>query len=665
MNTAETHTGPEWLDKAKKLYKKCVNSIWFKIIKYLYHFIAVPCLINLCINDFFLGTTTITDTQFVSGYLFSYILMILFNALLTAITTSSVATNATLSVVALVFSAAQYVKIQMSDNPVYFSDINFFRSAGTLNDLVAEVSIFDMLGKISDVLVEYGIYFALIIIGGILLRFRLKYKWGGIAVGASVLAILILLIAPIQSLNTFTLNTFYKYDERDSDYPTTSLKYYIRYGVISGMYGQAVESRIFAPEGYDKEYLDKVLADAVEEAKDEYDGIWGDCNIIMVFSESFWDIDQLGEFEFSTPTGTELTENYERLAKEGHVFKMISPVFGGLSANAEFEVFTGSNLAVYSPGFVPYTQIYDNEDYEGTPNFFDILHTGSYYNKIITAWEDSLFDRTKVYPFYGIDDTDFRHELKGVRKLAGRPSDDYLADQVIKFIEGDEWAEKDNYFVMINTAQLHGSYYNGKYIDKDSNGNVIRNNYTVDVTKTPEGYSAYMKGSIRCYAQGLYDADRQLGKLYDYIQKQDEKTIIIFYGDHLPNLKSITMLEGAEDYERISTLPYFNTDSDLLNVYRKYDTECLIVGNFDMGEQDVEWLNYDLLMAYVMHRMDVETDPYYDFLYTQRKDFPAANDYIAADADGNIYSMFELPEELQKQYLLRKQINYRYFHDNN
>ena len=120
MNTAETHTGPEWLDKAKKLYKKCVNSIWFKIIKYLYHFIAVPCLINLCINSFFLGTTTISDTRFVSGYLFSYILMILFNALLTAITTSSVATNATLSVVALVFPRRSTLRYKCPITPCIF-----------------------------------------------------------------------------------------------------------------------------------------------------------------------------------------------------------------------------------------------------------------------------------------------------------------------------------------------------------------------------------------------------------------------------------------------------------------------------------------------------------------------------------------------------------------
>lgn len=664
MNT-EQITPKKIFETIKKYAKIFLESKWFFGIKCVYNFLVVPCVINYCINNFFLESNSkITDTIFDSGYLFSYILVVLFYGLFTAVTTSSIAANVTFSVVAYVFSAVQFIKIQMSDNPVYFSDINFFRSTGTLGDLVSEVSIPELLGKISPQLWKYGIILLFVMAFGILLRFRIKYKWAGISVGAGVLAMLTLLLAPVQPLNTFTLNTFYKYDQRNSDYPTTSLKYYIRYGVISGMYGQAIESRVFKPDGYDKEYLDNVLAEAVINARDEYEGTWGDCNIIMVFSESFWDIEQLGEFEFSTPTGTELTENYERLAKEGHVFKMISPVFGGLSANSEFEIFTGSNLAVYSPGFVPYTQMYDSEKYEGTPNFFDILGESDYYNKIITAWEDSLFDRTKVYPFFGIDDTDFRHELRGVKKLAGRPSDDYLADQVIKFIEGDEWRENDNFFVMINTAQLHGSYYEGKYLDKDSNGNLLKDNYTVSVTKAPENYSRYMKGSVRCYAQGLYDADRQLGKLYDYIQTLEERTVIIFYGDHLPNLKSITLLNGADDYERIFTLPYFNTESDIMNVYRKYDTECLMVGNFDMGEQDVEWLNYELLMAYVMHRADVKTDAYYDFLYTQRNEFPAANDYVAADTEGNLYSMYELPENLKKQYDLRKQINYRYFHDN-
>lgn len=219
MNTQQSITPREVFETAKKWAKKFFESKWFTAIKYVFHFLAVPCIINLCINNFFLNTTTIRDTQFASGYFFSYVLVVLFNALFTCITTSSVAGNVTLSLVGFVFSAVQYVKIQMSDNPVYFSDINFFRSAGTLGDLVAEISVIDLFKQISGELWKFGLVAAMIIIGGILLRFRIKYKWNGIAIGGTALLLLFLIIAPIEPLNTFTLNTFYKYDERDSDYP--------------------------------------------------------------------------------------------------------------------------------------------------------------------------------------------------------------------------------------------------------------------------------------------------------------------------------------------------------------------------------------------------------------------------------------------------------------
>ncbi|MBQ5842011.1 MAG: hypothetical protein IIW63_02530 [Clostridia bacterium] len=164
MNTEQKITAREVFDTAKEWAKKFFNSKWFTAIKYVFHFLAVPCIINLCINNFFLNTTSITDTQFKSGYFFSYILVVLFNALFTCITTSSIASNAVVSVIAFVFSAVQYIKVQMSDNPVYFSDINFFRSAGTINDLVAEVSIIDLFKQISGELWKFGLIAAAIII---------------------------------------------------------------------------------------------------------------------------------------------------------------------------------------------------------------------------------------------------------------------------------------------------------------------------------------------------------------------------------------------------------------------------------------------------------------------------------------------------------------------
>ena len=41
------------------------------------------------------------------------------------------------------------------------------------------------------------------------------------------------------------------------------------------------------------------------------------------------------------------------------------------------------------------------------------------------------------------------------------------------------------------------------------------------------------------YAQGIYDADKMLGKVYNAIQNIDEDTIVVFFGDHLPYLKNI------------------------------------------------------------------------------------------------------------------------------
>lgn len=614
----------------------------FRIASYVFHFFVFPCVINFCINQFFIDTNPgVGITMFASGYIFSYILALLINALLTAITTSSFATAVTFGAVAYVFSAAQYIKISMADNPVYLSDLHFFKSFGnTIGDVIAESSMGEIIAEMALQLVEYGVIITVFCLLSWLMRFRLKYLKGGIYVGAASLAVLLFFSLPVKPFTDFTLNVFFKYDERTSDYPTTSLKYYKRYGVISGMYGQATESRIYKPDDYDTDELDGILGAAADKADDSFTGNWGDVNIIMVFSESFWDINQTGEFAFSK----ELTGNFDRLSEIGQTFNMISPTFGGLSSNSEYEVFTGSNLAFYSPGFIPYTQMYTNPSYEGTPNFFDVLQDNGYYTKIISAWEESLFDRKKVYSFFGIDDTDFREELKNVAIKAKRPSDDYLADCCIDFIASDEYGD-GNYFVMLNTAQLHMPYYESKY-----------SHYTVDVTKAPEYYNNSMLAAVRCYAQGLYDADRQLGKLYDYICTLDERTIIIFYGDHLPNLKS-----GEQS---IFTLDYFNTGDEVLDNYRKYDTECLIVGNFYLGEQSTEWLSYDLIMAYVMHHADVDTTPYYDWLYTTANDMPAANSYIAADRNGNLYSLFDLPDDIRYAYDLRTKMDYYFFHDN-
>ena len=69
-----------------------------------------------------------------------------------------------------------------------------------------------------------------------------------------------------------------------------------------------------------------------------------------------------------------------------------------------------------------------------------------------------------------------------------------------------------------------------------------------------------MTDVLLSYSQSCYNADMQLGRMYDYIQNFDEPTILVFYGDHLPYLPDTKTKEDIINY-----LSYFNTDDELLN----------------------------------------------------------------------------------------------------
>ena len=44
--------------------------------------------------------------------------------------------------------------------------------------------------------------------------------------------------------------------------------------------------------------------------------------------------------------------------------------------------------------------------------------------------------------------------------------------------------------------------------------------------------------ALTTYTQGLYDADRMLGQLAEWIDKRERPTVLVFFGDHLPTLGS-------------------------------------------------------------------------------------------------------------------------------
>lgn len=103
---------------------------------------------------------------------------------------------------------------------------------------------------------------------------------------------------------------------------------------------------------------------------------------------------------------------------------------------------------------------------------------------------------------------------------------------------------------------------------------------------------------ILSYAEGINDASVALNKLNDYIQKINKKTVVIFMGDHLP------YLSNNKGKNVIDKLDYFNTNDHLINTFRRYNTEAVIISNFKIDFDNTNYLSPDLLMPYILNTLE-------------------------------------------------------------
>ena len=210
--------------------------------------------------------------------------------------------------------------------------------------------------------------------------------------------------------------------------------------------------------------------------------------------QAFFDITQISEVEFSV----DVTKNFKELQSEGRLFNLLSPAYGGLSSNVEFELLTGGNLAYFSNGYIPFNSLYKDSKSENYPSLIRELNKNGYNTKIVFGKD--FYKSEKQYKYLGAksyEDVDNSNFYKGYFN-----SDEYLTDLMIKELENKEEAPL---FYFTATIQNHMPFCNDKYLE-----------YDVEVKNTSLG-----KGEtefILSYAQGVYDADKQLKRIYDYIQ---------------------------------------------------------------------------------------------------------------------------------------------------
>ena len=341
-------------------------------------------------------------------------------------------------------------------------------------------------------------------------------------------------------------------------------------------------AKVGAPAGYS--------ADAISAIPTPQAGIFLPAekpDIIMVMSESFWDVTNL--------PNTQITPDpipFVRANRSGSVF---SPEFGGMTANVEFEALTGFSNAFLPAGSIPYQQYIRRP----LPSLATFLRSEGYETKAIHPFAGWFWNRSVVYKALGFDSFLAEEELPKLKKRGPLASDTALMSEVMR--EADR--EDRPFFYFTVTLQGHGPYPPNRYGAKSP--------FTVDA-KT----NLWAQGSIDTYAQGSADADTGLRKLVAWAKKRKRPTVIAFFGDHLPPLGDVYVQTGFMDG------PVAPRRAPRDEMLAQHETPLLIWSNRTGTERRVDTISPAFLPLHVLEAAGIGHPYYTDFLGKLRERFP-------------------------------------------
>ena len=344
-------------------------------------------------------------------------------------------------------------------------------------------------------------------------------------------------------------------------------------------------------------------------------------NVIIIMNEAFWDPTILPGLTFSEDP----LPYFRWIKDDGLPLTLISPVFGGTTANVEFEILTGLSTSFLPTGTVPYQQYIDSP----IPSLPDLFKAEGYITTAIHPYHDWFYKRKDVYPRLGFDnfinlDNFDQSAIKG----------EYIADIAVSKKVVDQIENSDQpQFIFAVTMQNHGPYPGDRY---DSTGI----NITGEIS--PQGIRM-----LEVYAEGVKDADSSLKYLADYLYASNKPTIIVFTGDHLPYLGKEYMvyqetgfIEGGES--RWNPEESLRMKSVPLVIWSNYDKEYLQRKDF-ASPVSASFLGNYILELTNLHR---NANHLFRFSGQVSQQLPVLNKTVSIDNKGNIYQ--SLPEHLHK-----------------
>lgn len=379
------------------------------------------------------------------------------------------------------------------------------------------------------------------------------------------------------------------------------------------------------PVSYSVAKIQDILEKAGKAGQEETSPAVTPDNLIIIMNESFSDLENISEIA----TGTELLPYLHGM--EENVIKgyLTVPVFGGGTANTEYEVLTGNTMAFLSGG-----SPYQMNVSEGEFGLASILKEQGFYAVAAHPYMAENWNRRVVYSDMGFD-TFLSEENWGKMELMRWCESDKAAyDKVIELYEECE----DKFFTFLVTMQNHGGYA-GEY---ENFQNTVELNY-------PEKYP-----QAEQYLSLLQESDKAFQGLVEYFADVEEPTMIVMFGDHLATLED-------EFYEQL-----FGKKLEELSfeeTQKRYSTPFVIWTNYDIEEEYDVVMSTNYLGSYILNAAGLKLPPYNQFLLELWQEIPAICGRGILGSDGEWYSWESVPEYYADRIEEYKVLQYNNIYD--
>ncbi len=368
---------------------------------------------------------------------------------------------------------------------------------------------------------------------------------------------------------------------------------YRLFGMESGFFAFAKASYPTAPKDYSAKKVKAIISETKNEEPAENAADVPE-NIIFIMNETFADLSVYPNLKTNTDVMPFLNEMVG--AKNTQQGTMLVSVKGGTTANTEYEVLTG-NSDVLSPPTVVYNSFIKDRQY----SLATILGEQGYQAIAMHPYKRAGWNRNIVYPRMGFDEFySIENYFEGAQTLRGFVSDEGDYDAMIDLISQKKEGEK--LFLFNVTMQNHSPY----------------TNQSLQSSVTIPDYNGVDKKKAEQYLTLMQYSDEALRKLVEYFSASDQKTLIVFWGDHQPEI-------GDDFWEYC--LGKSMDDATFSEQQLMYETRYFIWANYDLPNLKDQMLSSNYLGSYVLSLTGLNKSGYQDFLCKQRELIPVMNAY--------------------------------------